>query len=608
MKNAFYFGDNLHILREYIPDESVDLIYLDPPFNSNANYNLLFKSPDKSKWADSQIATFDDTWSWGDAAEETFEDVLAMPGKAADVLSSLRLILGTNDMLAYLTMMIARLLELHRALKPSGSLYLHCDPTASHYLKIVLDSIFGPGQFGSEICWKRSSAHNDTAQGLKNFGHVHDTLLYYRKSRKWVWNAQFTPYSEEYTGRDYKLIDETGRRFRRGDLTAAKDGGDVSYDWRVKKPVAARVRWTADTDDEWLNPKRGWEYKAVQPYSGRFWAYSLTNMKIMAHEGRIRHTYDGMPEYKRFLDEMPGVPLQDLWSDISFQKGDKRLGYPTQKPITLLQRILETSSNPGDVVLDPFCGCGTTLHAAEELGRKWIGIDVAVQSMHVVQDRLKHHFPNVKYDVFGIPKSADGAMWLAENHPFKFEEWAVTALGAMHSGKFRGDGGIDGTFYYLTASDDRSRGIVSVKGGRSLNPGMVRDLGGTVQTQRRLTKDDKAIGVLVCAHEPTKGMRDAAREFGKVDTLFGPIPAVQIITIAEMFAGAVINVPAMLDTVTAAAIGRKKSARAAFKNPRDLAQREMLLAIAGGKAQELTAELPEDVPVMPSFRERRAAG
>ena len=256
-------------------------------------------------------------------------------------------------------------------------------------------------------------------------------------------------------------------------------------------------------------------------------------------------------------------------------------------------------------MLDAFCGCGTALHAAEELGRNWIGIDVAVQSMRVVQDRLKHPFPSIDYDVFGIPKIVDGALWLAANHPFKFEEWAVTALGAMHSGKFRGDGGIDGMFYYLTASDERSRGIISVKGGRSLNPGMVRDLGGTVQTQRVLTKDDKAIGVLLCAHEPTKGMRDAAREFGKVETLGGPVPAVQIITIKEMFEGRTINVPAMLDTVAAAAVGRKKAAATAFRSPRDVTQREMMLPIKGGLVQDLASE---DAPVMPSFRERRAAG
>ncbi|WP_299680556.1 site-specific DNA-methyltransferase [uncultured Roseobacter sp.] len=583
MTNAFYFGDNLHILREYIPDEVVDLVYLDPPFNSNASYNLLFRSPDKSKWADSQISTFDDTWSWGDVADEAFEDVLSQGGKAADVLSSLRLILGTNDMLAYLTMMTARLVELHRILKPTGSLYLHCDPTASHYLKIVLDGIFGPQHYRTELSWRRQSAHNDGAQGRKQFGNVRDTIFFYTKSSKWTWNTLYTDYKQDYVDKFYRHIEpKTGRRFRLGDITAP--GG---------------------ADPKKRNPT--YEFLGVK----RYWRYSEARMHELYHEGRIIQTRPGnVPQYKRYLDEMPGVALQNDWDDVKPLHGSskEKLGYPTQKPLALLERIIGSSSNPGDTILDPFCGCGTTLHAAEEMGRSWIGIDVAVQSMHVVQDRLKHHFSGVTYDVYGIPKSADGALWLAKNHPFKFEEWAVSALGAMHSGKFRNDGGIDGTFYYLTASDERSRGIVSVKGGRSLNPGMVRDLAGTVQTQRRLTRDDKAIGVLICAHEPTKGMRDAAREFGKVDTLFGDIPAIQIISVSDMFSGATINVPAMLDTVAAASIGRKKSPSSAFKKPRDLAQREIMLPITGGKSDSTKEIEAKKQPIMPAFRSQRYAG
>lgn len=580
MKNAFYFGDNLHILREYIPDESVDLIYLDPPFNSNANYNLLFKSPDKSRWSDAQITTFDDTWSWGDVAEEAFERVIAVPGKPADVLTSLRLILGDNDMLAYLTMMTARLVELRRVLKPTGSLYLHCDPTASHYLKVVLDGVFGPGRFQNEIVWQRNTGKSLMKRRLPN---THDLILAYRQSEQSTWNedAVFSPYDPDNlnakTAQKYCHTDEDGRRYSLDNL---------------------------------LNPNKNrpnldYEFLGVR----RVWRWTKARMQAAYEAGLIHQSAPGkVPRLKRFLDEMKGLPLNDVWTDILplNSQAQERLGYPTQKPLALMERIISMSSSPGDVVLDPFCGCGTTLHAAHALGRQWIGIDVAVQSMHVVQDRLDHHFPSIKYDVFGIPKSADAAIWLAENHPFKFEEWAVCALGAMHSGKYRNDGGIDGMFYYLTGSDERSRGIVSVKGGRSLNPGMVRDLGGTVQTQRRLTKDPNAIGVLVCAHEPTKGMRDAAREFGKVDTLFGPVPAVQIITVKEMFEGATIRVPAMLDTVAAASIGRQKAASSAFKNPRDLAQREMMLPIRGGLEGHNASRAATPVPVMPSFRERRA--
>lgn len=578
MKNAFYFGDNLHILREYIPDNSVDLIYLDPPFNSNASYNLLFKSPDKSRWADAQIATFDDTWTWGDTAQEIFEDVLAMPGRASDVLQSLRLILGTNNMLAYLTMMTARLIELHRVLKSTGSLYLHCDPTASHYLKIILDGIFGPSNFRNEIIWHRTNAHNVKSSVYPK---VHDTLLFYTKTSDYTWHKAFKEYSAAQLKR-YKP-DETGRMCTGQDLTVMGGSPDRKTAWRGTKPSGNRA-----------------------------WGASLEQREEWWEQGLILTKQDGTPRLdgrKVYLDEKPGKQCDSIWNDIQRigNTAAERLGYPTQKPIALLNRILEASSDPGDVVLDPFCGCGTTLHAAESTGRTWIGIDVAVQSMHVVQDRLKHHFPGVKFDVFGIPKSADGALWLAENHPFKFEEWAVTALGAMHSGKFRSDGGIDGTFFYLTGKDDRSRGIVSVKGGRSLNPGMVRDLGGTLQTQRRLTRDPNAIGVLICAHEPTKGMRDAAREFGKVDTLFGPVPAVQIITVAEMFAGITINVPAMLDAVAAAALGRKQGARDAFRHPRDNAQREMLLPVRGGLEDHQASVVEEPSSIMPAFRSSRAA-
>lgn len=581
MNNAFYFGDNLHILREYIPDESIDLIYLDPPFNSNANYNLLFKSPDKSRWSDAQIATFDDTWSWGDVAEEAFEDVTSMPGKPADTLLSLRLILGANDMLAYLTMMAARLVEMRRVLKETGSIYLHCDPTASHYLRIVMDAIFGPGRFQNEIVWQRNTGKSLMKKRLPN---THDVLLAYRQSDQSVWNddAIYTPYDPDNlpakTAQKYCHQDVDGRRY---------------------------------TLDNLLNPNKNrpnldYEFLGVR----RVWRWTKERMEEAYQKGLIHQSAPGrVPRLKRYLDEMKGLPLSDVWTDILplNSQAQERLGYPTQKPLSLLERVISMSSRPGDVVLDPFCGCGTTLHAAHKLGRNWVGIDVAVQSMHVVQDRLKHHFPHIQYDVFGIPKSVDGALWLAENHPFKFEEWATTALGAMHSGKYRNDGGIDGLFYYLTASDERSRGIVSVKGGRNLNPSMVRDLGGTVEAQRNLTRDPKAIGVLICAHEPTKGMRDAAREFGKVETFVGPIPAVQIITVKEMFEGATIKVPAMLDTVAAAAIGRKKDALSAFKKPRDLSQREMMLPIAGGRGEEVV-EADTHGPVMPSFRERRATG
>lgn len=357
MTNRLYYGDNLGILREHIADESVDLVYLDPPFNSNATYNVLFRSPE-GKESPAQIEAFDDTWHWGENAENAYWEVLhGANTDAARMLEAMRGFLGENDMMAYLAMMAVRLIELHRVLKKAGSLYLHCDPTASHYLKILLDAIFGKDKFKSEISWKRSSAHSDAKQGRKNHGHIHDVIFFFTKGREWTWNPIFTEYDEAYVERDYKLVEEgTGRRFRRGDLTAARPGGDVEYDWHVKKRTGVKERWVADLSEEYLRPIEDWEYKAVRPYGGRYWAYSKENLRQFAREGRLRHTFDGMPEYKRFLDEMPGVPLQDIWTDITpiIAGTDERLGYPTQKPVALLERIISASSNEGDIVLDPF--------------------------------------------------------------------------------------------------------------------------------------------------------------------------------------------------------------------------------------------------------------
>ena len=501
MKNAFYFGDNLHILREYIPDESVDLIYLDPPFNSNANYNLLFKSPDREKWSDAQISTFEDSWSWGEAAEETFEFLEMSSGPAGSVIGALRRVLGENNMLAYLTMMAARLVELERVLKPTGSIYLHCDPTASHYLKLLLDVIFGASRFQNEIIWQRNTGKSLMKRRLPN---SHDIIFAYRDPERATWNesAIYKPYDAnnlpEKTAQKYCHRDSDGRIYTLGDL---------------------------------LNPNKNrpnldYEFLGVR----RVWRWTKDRMQAAHEAGLIHQSGPGkVPRLKRYLDDQKGLALSDVWTDILplNSQAQERLGYPTQKPLALMERIIAMSSNEGDVVLDPFCGCGTTLHAAHSMGRRWLGIDVAVQSMRVVQDRLANYFPSIDFDVFGIPQSTEAARFLAEKHPFKFEEWAVSRIGGMHSGKFRGDRGIDGTFYYLTGNDNKSRGIISVKGGKTLNPGMIRDLAGTLERVRRETADPNAIAVFVCAHEPSKGMLAEARSAGFVETHIGPFPAIQ---------------------------------------------------------------------------------
>lgn len=301
-KNVLHYGDNLTVLREHIADESVDLVYLDPPFNSNADYNVLFKSPAGVE-SEAQIEAFKDTWSWTlDGAEKAYDEVLASGHtNAAAMLRAMRQALGENDMMAYLAMMAVRLIELHRVLKPTGSLYLHCDPTASHYLKILLDSIFGVESYRSEISWRRSSAHSDTKQGRKLYGNIRDTIFYYTKTKDWIWNAQFTPYDQEYIDAFYRHSDEGSNRLYRVDnLSAAKPGGDVSYEWRVKRKYGDAA-WYGDISDEWKSPKDGWEYKGVPPYNGRYWAYSKSNMIQFEKAGRLYYAKSGMPSYKRYL-------------------------------------------------------------------------------------------------------------------------------------------------------------------------------------------------------------------------------------------------------------------------------------------------------------------
>jgi site-specific DNA-methyltransferase (adenine-specific) len=577
MPNAFYFGDNLHVLREYIADRSVDLIYLDPPFNSNANYNLLFKSPDRKRWSDAQIATFEDTWSWGDLADAQFRETVAAGGKPAEVLTALHRILGQNDMLAYLTMMTARLVELRRVLKATGSLYLHCDPTASHYLKVVLDGVFGPAQFRNDITWKRTSSHGDS----RTWSRVADNILFYTASDEFTWNIPREEYQAGYLSSKYRHDDGDGRLYQLDNMTSPNPRPNMTYEWRGFPP-----------------PQAGWRY-------------SLETMSRLDHEGRIwyptrpdgTHDHTRRPRLKRYLGEMAGPVRGAIWTDIAplNSQARERLGYPTQKPLALLERILAASSREGDVILDPFCGCGTALHAAEKHGRSWVGIDVAVQAMQVVGDRLREAFPAIRYDVFGLPADADSALWLAARDPFKFEEWACSRIGAMHSGRYRNDGGIDGTFFFLHGRDAPSRGIVSVKAGRNLNPGMVRDLVGTLQRERRMASSPHDIAVLVTAHQPTSGMLDEARKAGKVETLHGEISAVQILSVADIFAGRTVQVPLMLNTVTAAAQGRRKGREAAYIDPREIfRQRQMLFSFAGTQA---TSARPQ---VMPEQRQRTA--
>ena len=332
--NVLYYGDNLKILRDYVPDNSIDLIYLDPPFNSKATYNVLFKEP-SGKSSEAQITAFEDTWHWGIESERTLLEInnskLVSP-KVKDLMNLLPSFLGRNDMMAYLTMMSIRLVELRRVLKDTGSIYLHCDPTASHYLKIILDSIFGTENFRNEFVWKRTTAHSDSNRA----GRIHDIILFYSKDNSYVWNKIYQPYDDEYVKKYYRYKDDDGRSYASGDVAAAGPG-----------------------------PARLFNGILRDPPTGSHWRFSQENIDEFIANGRIFFTPNGFPRYKRYLDEMEGMPIQDIWSDKKVQPvvswSKEGLDYPTQKPIALLERIISMSSNKNHVVLDPFCGCGTAL-------------------------------------------------------------------------------------------------------------------------------------------------------------------------------------------------------------------------------------------------------
>lgn len=571
--NQLYFGDNLAVLRRYIADESVDLVYLDPPFNSKETYNVLYRSP---VGADAQERVFEDTWSWEDGASTALRDLSERDHRTFHMLEGLQRFLGTSDIMAYLAMMAVRLVELRRVLKPDGSLYLHCDPTACHYLKVLLDAVFGGQGFVNHITWKRSHAHNDTKQGSRHYGRVSDILLFYARSSARTWNTQFTPYSQEYVDRDYRRMDEDGRRYRLSDLRGP--GG------------AAKGNPYYEVMGVW-----------------RHWAYSKDRMEQMIREGRVIQTRPGaVPQYKRYLDEMPGVPLQEIWTDIPVinNRSKEMLGYPTQKPLALLQRIILTSSNEGDTILDPFCGCGTAIHAAQLLGRNWIGIDIAWPAIQVIEDRLHKWLPAAKYNVTGIPYDEHSAKMMARKDWFAFQQWAVSRCRGR-SGGLGGDRGVDGEIIYQRGRDDYGRVIVSVKGGKHVGPAMVRELGGAVKLQ------GADAGIFICLNEPTKEMRTAAHGFGRVDLPGGDRPKIQIVTVHDLIVGPDLGIPTALNTIDAAEAARKEARRKPPKRPSpERLRREPPLppmTVAGGKRKtQVQMDLDEPVLVTQQSKKRKA--
>ena len=526
-KNTLYYGDNLAVMREYLADESVDLIYLDPPFNSNRSYNVLFRdeSGDDSQ---AQITAFEDTWHWNRTAIATYDElVTAAPLPVRNMIAAMKEFIGTNQMMAYIVMMTIRLVELHRILKQTGSLYLHCDPTMSHYLKIILDTVFGAERFINEIIWKRTTAHANVG---KRCGVITDSLLCYSKTSDYTWNNQFVPYSDDHIGSSYRYKEtDTERRYASRDLTAS-----------MQRASSGQL----------------YEWKGTRPPSSRCWAYTEEQMKKFEAEGRILYSKTGYPRLKIYLDEMPGVPLQNIWTDIPpvNPQAKERLGYPTQKPLALLERIIQASSNEGDIVFDPFCGCGTAIVAAEKLGRRWIGIDITHLSIALLKYRLKKLQDNVdkakfgeNFVVIGEPKDVAAAEHLAQSNRYQFQWWALSLVQAMplggsvgdKKGRKGADKGIDGVITFLEESEGKpKRVLVQVKSG-NVGAKDIRDLRGTFE------RENAAIAIFITLKSPTKPMYDEAEIAGLYfsETWGKKYPKIQIFSIEDLLNGAEVRMP-----------------------------------------------------------------
>ena len=517
--NQLYYGDNLDILRNHIPDESIDLIYIDPPFNSNQAYNVIFSETDGSS-SQAQIQAFEDTWRWGETTEQVYHElVVTAPHLLVETIKSFRGFLTETNLMAYLVMMALRLVELHRALKPTGSFYLHCDPTASHYLKIILDQIFGVENFRNEIVWARTNAHNMKA---RYYSKIHDLLLFYSKGDGYTWNKQYTEYSDAQLSR-YKT-DENGRLYTGRDLTMST-----------------------------VMESRNFEWRGAQPPAHRSWGASLEQLEEWYAAGRILLKKDGTPRLdglKVYLDELPGKQIPSIWNDIPRigNTSKERLGYPTQKPLALLERVIKTSSNEGDVVLDAFAGCGTTIEAAATLNRQWIGIDITHLAVALLKYRLADALgDDVTYEIIGEPKDVASARALAHQDRYQFQWWALSLIRARpYQEKKKGaDEGVDGLIYYQDVDPDKPKKtltrkiVVQVKSGK-VSVRDIRELKSVVDSQ------DAVIGVFITLNPPTQPMVKEAAAAGRFQWLHVAhmtYPKIQIRTIEELLSGQGIEYP-----------------------------------------------------------------
>jgi site-specific DNA-methyltransferase (adenine-specific) len=517
-QNLLFYGDNLDVLRRHFETESVDLIYLDPPFQSGRDYNVFYSEPKGGKKAAAQIKAFEDTWEWDESASAAYDELIRTGLPVAQALESFRRFIDQSRMLAYMSMMAIRLLELRRVLKPTGSIFLHCDPTASHYLKVVLDAIFSPERFINEIIWQRTVPKSLMKRRYPN---NHDILLAYAKGPSFTWNeaAVFRPYDLE------ELDEKTAKKYSKRD----KDG--------------RRYQLTSLLNPNQNRPNLTYEFMGVT----RVWRWTKARMQKAHDEGLVVQSKPGAtPRFKRYLDEQRGKPITDVWTDIPpvNSQAAERLGYPTQKPLALLERIIRTFSKEGQVVLDPFCGCGTTIEAAQQAGRRWMGIDITHLAIGLIRARLQEVFGedvHASCTVVGEPQDLEGARQLAEDDRFQFERWALGLVGARSDDKARGpDKGIDGTLtFFESSAAGMQRILFSVKSGKN-KLSEVRDLRGVLE------REGAAIAVLIALRAPTRQMRSEAASAGFYRSLLSPnekFPRVQIITVEELLVGKRIAAP-----------------------------------------------------------------
>ena len=522
--NLLYYGDNLDVLRRYVKDESVDLVYLDPPFNSNQDYNVLFA--EHGAKAAAQIKAFEDTWQWDESAARAYQETVERGGQVSQVLQAFRTFLSESDMLAYLAMMAPRLVELRRVLRPTGSIYLHCDPTASHYLKMLMDAVFGPENFRNEIVWKRHNARSTEGRWPR----IHDIILMYSKTDDFFYQA--TVVAADKAKLPHTLITGPGDlKYQTFELTGAGPReGESGKGWRGFNPTEM----------------------------GRHWGNTHAKMDEWDSDGLIHWpkpgTAGGFPRRRAaepFVEADRTITVGDVWMDIDRlnQSAKERLGYPTQKPEALLERIIRASSKGGHIVLDPFCGCGTTIAAAQKLKRKWIGIDITHLAIGLIKHRLRDAYgPGIakSYEVIGEPTDLGGARQLAEDDKYQFQWWALGLVGARPVDEKKGaDKGIDGRLYFHDEgpSGKTKQIILSVKGGH-LNATALRDLRGVIDREKAV------MGVLISLNEATAPMRKEAASAGFYTSPWdeGKYPRLQIRTVEELLAGKSVDYPAKMQT------------------------------------------------------------